>query len=108
MSGTYAAVLAFPVQTRETRHEEISVDVVEPTLDDTICYLRWRYPEMIESLDDRMKRQREMVLEVLLKKGMTPRELLKLTPSEADELEDLELRLCYHILRDIAYIDSLR
>ena len=63
---------------------------------------------MIETLDDRMKRQKEIVLEILLQKGRSPRDLFHLTPAEAAALEDVELRLCYHILRDIEYIDSLR
>jgi hypothetical protein len=108
MSGSYAAVLPLPTHTRrmELRHEVVDVSI--PTIDDVICYLRWRHPEMVETLDDRMKHQREMVLELLLKRGMSPRDLMKMHPSEVDDLDDLELRLCYHILRDVEYIDSLR
>lgn len=80
----------------------------QPTIDDVICYLRWKHPEMVETLDDRMRHQRELVTEILLKRGMKARELFQLTPREAEELDDPELRLCYHVLRDIAYIDSLR
>jgi hypothetical protein len=90
----------------ETRHEAVDEDI--PTIDDVICYLRWKHPEMVETLDDRMKHQHEMVLEILMKKGVSPRDLMRMTPGEANALDDLELRLCYHVLRDIAYIDSLR
>jgi len=102
MSGTYAAVIPLFDPFEDTRTG------TTPTVDDTICYLRWRYPEMIETLDDRMKRQRELVLEILLRKGQSPKELAKMTHEEAEALDDVELRLCYHILRDVAYIDSLR
>jgi len=67
MSGTYAAVIPLFSEPEE-RHN--------PTLEDTICFLRWRHPEMIETLDDRMRLQKELVLEILLKKGRTPRDLL--------------------------------
>ena len=103
MSGTYAAVLPLfdptPIPPAET---------TRPTIDDTIFYLRWQHPYMIETLDDRMKHQRELVLEILMRKRMTARELFKLTNDEADALDDPELRLCYHVLKDIAYLDSLR
>ena len=108
MSGTYAAVLPLPVHTRKMETQHKAVDDNIPTIDDVICSLRWRYPEMVESLDDRMRHQRELVLEILLRKRVSPHDLMKLTPAEADELDDPELRLCYHVLRDIAYIDSLR
>jgi len=105
MSGTYAAVIPL-FAPRVEEFEDLQT--TEPTLDDTICYLRWRHPEMIETLDDRMKRQRELVLEILLRKGQSPRELVRMTQEEVEALDDVELRLCYHILRDVAYIDSLR
>jgi hypothetical protein len=101
MSGEYEAFLEFNAA------QELSEAVV-PTIDDTICYLRWRYPEMIETLDDRMRRQRVLVMELLLSKGKSPGDLMKMTQAEVDDLDDVELRLCYHILRDVAYIDSLR
>lgn len=101
MSGTYAAVIPLFDPFEDARPE------TAPTLDDTICYLRWRHPEMIETLDERMKKQQAMVLEILLSKGMSPRDLMKLSPQDAEGLDEV-LRLCYHVLRDIAYIDNLR
>lgn len=78
----------------------------EPTLEDTICYLRWAYPEMIETLDQRMERQKAMVDRLLRDRGIDPDELVERTPSEVPD--DEIVRFCYHVLRDIEYIDGLR
>ena len=102
MSGTFAAVLPLFGPDEDRRDRTI------PTLDDTICYLRWRHPEMIETLDTRMKKQQEMVFEILRVKSINPQDLARLHPLEVDAMKDEILRLCYYILRDIAYIDSLR
>ena len=98
MSGTYAAVATcfdFPVEE------------APPTLEDTICYLRWRYPEMIENLDERMRHQREMVEEILKTSDLSARELLDTPLEEVGQLPAI-VQLCYHVLKDINYIDSLR
>lgn len=81
-----------------------------PSLEDKIRFLR-RCPErcpMIETLDQRMTKQRELVEQVLKARGLDVEQLRRLTREEAEGLDDHELRLCWHVLRDIDYIDSLR
>jgi|WetSurSiteA1Bulk_404760.scaffolds.fasta_scaffold59861_3 hypothetical protein len=106
MSGAYAAVL--PIFGGHFIEPEGCV-AEEPSLDDQICYLRWRYPEMIECLDDRLKRQQDFVERILKDYGWTAEALKKIHPDEAEAvLEEEILLLCYHILRDIEYVDNLR
>lgn len=83
---------------------------VPSSIEDKIRVLR-RCPArcpMIETLDQRMAMQRALVEKVLKDRGWEVEQIQSLSRLEAEELEDHELRLCWHILRDIDYIDSLR
>jgi hypothetical protein len=76
------------------------------SLEDAIRSLRaYKSCPMIESLDKRIARQRELVGELLKGYGVTVEELLA---TDVEELESEELLLFYHLLRDADYIDSLR
>ena len=80
-----------------------------PTLEERVVQMRnciSRCP-VIASLDDRIKRQRELVTQLLEKYNLTPEQLIHISIKEITE-KDAELQLWYHILRDCDYIDSLR
>lgn len=80
-----------------------------PTLEDQIRSMRRcsvRCP-MVDTLDQRIMRQRQLVQNLLARRKMTIEELLAL-PLKKIEKQDEELQLWYHILRDCNYIDSLR
>jgi hypothetical protein len=82
---------------------------VVPTLEDQIRAMRRCYMEcpMVDTLDDRIARQRRLVQKILEYHGITIDELLALPPKEIDN-QDEELQLWYHVLRDCDYIDNLR
>jgi len=103
MSGAYPAV----AYVGELEHAEGCVGDLYPALDDVLCYLRWAYPAMIDNLDDRLKRQKSFVRRILQQYGWSQTQLLAVPRSELGELEAV-LQLCYHILRDIEYVDGLR
>lgn len=63
---------------------------------------------MVDSLDKRTKRQRQLVLRILQKMSWTEEQLLALSVTQVNDLENETLKLCYHLLRDLEYLDSLR
>ena len=63
---------------------------------------------MVDTLDKRTHRQRILVTAMLKKYNWTPEQLLELSPAQAETLQNETLLLCYHILRDLEYLDSLR
>jgi len=80
-----------------------------PSLEDRVRYMR-RCDigcPMVDTLDQRLERQRELVQRVLTKHHLTVEDLLAIPPSKIDE-RDEELQLWYHVLRDCEYIDNLR
>ena len=62
---------------------------------------------MVDTLDERVARQRRLVQALLEAHGLTVDELLATPPREMEH-HDKTLQLWYHILRDCEYIDSLR
>ena len=81
------------------------VPTIQPSLEHRIRALRHFYP-MVDSLDQRIKRQRELVARILEKRGLTITYLMDLQKAELPD--DDEIILCYNILMDCDYIDSLR
>lgn len=88
----------------------VVVPIRQPqTLEDAIRFMR-RCPTrcpMVDTLDDRIRRQRALVRKILERHGLTVDELLAI-PLKEISIRDEELQLWYHILRDCDYIDSLR
>lgn len=82
-----------------------SLSIHYTTLEQRVCLLR-QLPSMVDSLDQRIKRQRALVVQILKKRGLTPKYLMSL--QKVDLPNDDELILCYNILMDCEYIDSLR
>ena len=62
---------------------------------------------MIKTLDQRIETQRQLVEKILDKYDMTIEDLMRIAPTKIVAC-DVELQLCYNILRDCDYIDSLR
>lgn len=89
--------------------DELPALRIVPTLEDQIRSMRrcdMRCP-MVDTLDQRIARQRELVRKLLDRHGLTIDDLLAIPLKEIEE-RDAELQLWYHILRDCDYIDSLR
>ena len=80
-----------------------------PSLEDRIRHLRRCDMEcpMVDMLDQRIARQRELVQKLLTKHSLTIDTLQAMSPEDVVR-QDEELQLWYHILRDCDYIDSLR
>lgn len=89
--------------------EQPALHVVPVSLEDRIRAMRRCHIgcPMVDTLDDRIKRQRALVKRLLAQHGLTIDELLAIPLTEI-EGRDEELQLWYHILRDCDYIDSLR
>jgi hypothetical protein len=89
-------------------HEQPALRIV-PTLEDQIRSMRRCFfgCPMVDTLDERVARQRKLVQALLKRHGVTVNELLAIPIKKIDE-HDEELQLWYHILRDCDYIDSLR
>lgn len=62
---------------------------------------------MVDTLDERIDRQRRLVRDILKKYNLTPEELSSI-PKKDMQTKDAELQLWYNILRDCDYIDGLR
>ncbi|KPJ58559.1 MAG: hypothetical protein AMJ46_14015 [Latescibacteria bacterium DG_63] len=80
-----------------------------PSLEDVIRerrHCKFGCP-MVDALDQRIERQRRMALKIIQKRGLDPEELTQMPPDEVKFLDE-ELQLCYNVLRDCDYIDSLR
>lgn len=78
-------------------------------LEQVIIHMR-RHPArwvMVDTLDQRINRQRDLVEKILQERNLSINDLLSLSLSEISS-EDLQLQLCYHVLRDCGYIDNLR
>lgn len=79
--------------------------VIYTPLEQRIRVLRQLSP-MVDSLDQRIKRQRALAKKILKERGLTTKYLMSL---QRDDLPDDDiLILCYNILTDCDYIDSLR
>ncbi len=63
---------------------------------------------MVDTLDQRIERQRELVAEILNRRGIDFDAFEKTPSKEVEVWEDAELKLLWHLLRDADYIDSLR
>ena len=62
---------------------------------------------MLNSLEQRMRRQEKLVLAILRNMGIDEKEFVKLGEEDTRDMDNITL-LCWHILRDIRYIDGLR
>jgi hypothetical protein len=63
---------------------------------------------MVDTLDQRIERQRELIAEILRGRGIDLDEFERTLVNEVEEWTDQELKLLWHLLRDANYIDSLR
>ena len=80
-----------------------------PLLEEQIRILR-RCPvgcPMVKTLDQRVMNQRDLVEQILKQHNLTIQQIRQLLLTEINQYP-IEIQLCYHILRDCDYIDSLR
>jgi hypothetical protein len=63
---------------------------------------------MVDTLDQRIARQRGLVRLILEKRGIDFQEFEQTPPRIVETWEDLELRLLWNLIRDTAYINELR
>lgn len=61
---------------------------------------------MVMCLDERMKNQRQLVERLLAEKFNI--DIEEFEERSLSEIDDIELKLLWHILKDNDYIDSLR
>jgi len=62
---------------------------------------------VVDTLDERIDRQRRLVEGLLQKFGLTVDQLMSISIRDI-KTKDIELQLWYHVLRDCDYIDGLR
>ena len=62
---------------------------------------------MVKTLDQRIAHQRDLVDKILSKYNITIDQIRTIPIKEIGQ-QPIEIQLCYHILRDCDYIDSLR
>lgn len=63
---------------------------------------------MVATLDERMSRQLSLVESTAKLRGITVDDIRSIPKSEIDKSSDTVLVLCWHIVRDVEYIDGLR
>jgi hypothetical protein len=93
-----------PTEEVTVSSENFAIRLVSP-IEDQIRYLRRKGSRLVDTLDQRMQKQRDLVVEILNRRGWSLSELLK---TESEDLPDEELRLCKQSWLDCEYIDSLR
>ncbi len=83
--------------------------VPPPDVEERIKHLRRCYKRcpMIDNLDKRMENQIDLVKEIVRSRGMTFDDIKNLSRADV-ELLDTELKLCWNVIHDVDYIDSLR
>jgi len=62
---------------------------------------------MVKTLDQRIAQQRDLVDKILSKFNITVDQIKAVSLKDIGQ-QPIEIQLCYHILRDCDYIDSLR
>jgi len=63
---------------------------------------------MIDNLDKRMETQIDLVKEIAGSRGMSLDDIKSISREDIDALYDAELKLCWNVIHDVDYIDSLR
>lgn len=94
---------------RATPSRELPALRVVVSLEDQIRKMRKCHAgcPMVKTLDQRIENQRKLVEKLLETHGLKVEDLLRIPLEELDRYPTA-VQLCYHILRDCDYIDSLR